>query len=361
MLDPQSFYLPIARVMPLTRVIRERLLPRAGEATASAEQRVEPVDVVARAFVPDRPRVYNLAQMFKVSAARVPSLLLKREGETFTKGEVIARYKRSFDKPLIIQAPAPGRLLALHDGEVLLEMMPAPLEVKANIKGVVGNVSRFGVVLQAVGAIVQGVWGNGKENFGVLKVLGESREQALTGDRLDVSCLGTIVVAGGALTADGLKQAEAQQVRGVVGGSMPASLREAAKDAPFPVMITEGFGALAMLPLGFEQLRGGNGREAALRAISQTRWGAQRPELVVPMSPREAPADVETPRAYAAAAPGVEVRVCGGEAFGRTGRITEAPMQVRTFESGIRARSLEVRLGEDETLWVPVHNLEALA
>jgi hypothetical protein len=359
MLDPKTFYLPMACILPQTRVVRERMLPRAGEASVSADQRVEPVDVVARAYFPDPPRVYNIAQMFKVPSSRARALLLKKEGETFAKDEVIARYRKTFDQPRVIRAPAPGRLLAEHDGEVLLEMMPAPFELKAGIKGVVANASRFGAVIQAAGALVQGVWGNGKENFGVLKVLGSAPGQPLTADAIDVSCLGTIVVAGGALQADGLKNAEAQQVRGIVAGSMPASLREAALAAPFPVMIVEGFGELPMAAPAFELCRGAALREAALAAVSRTRWGTARPELVVPLPARDVPAVIESPPAFAAAAADTRVRVGAGEELGRHGRIASAQPQTRSFESGIRARAVEVELDGGETVWVPVNNLEA--
>ncbi len=357
--DPKTFYLPMACILPQTRVVRERLLPRAGEASVSADQRVEPVDVVARAYFPDPPRVYNIAQMFKVPSARARDLLLKKEGESFAKDEIIARYKKTFDQPRVIRAPAPGRLLAEHDGEILLEMMPAPFELKAGIKGVVANASRFGAVIQAAGALVQGVWGNGKENYGVLKVLGSTPDQPLTADVIDVSCLGTIVVAGGVLQADGLKNAEAQQVRGIVAGSMPASVRAAALAVPFPVMIVEGFGALSMAAPAFDLCRDANTREATLAAAARTRWGTARPELVVPLSARDTPAAIDSPPAFAVVARDTHVRIGAGEELGRHGRIASAQPLTRTFESGIRARAVEVELDGGDTVWVPLNNLEA--
>ncbi|MBI5877521.1 MAG: hypothetical protein HZB53_07720 [Chloroflexi bacterium] len=359
MIDPKTFYLPMAHILAQTRIVRERLLPRPGEAEVSADQRVEPVDVVARAFVPDMPRVYNIAQMFKVPSSRAHTLLLKHAGEEFAKDEIIARHKRTLEQARVIRAPAPGRLLAEHEGEVLLEMMPAPLELKAGIKGVVANASRFGVVIQVAGALVQGLWGNGKTNFGVLKVLGAVREQPLTAELIDVSCLGTIVVAGGALQPAGLKQAEAQQVRGIICGSMPATLCAAALAAPFPVVITEGFGAVPMAGPAYELCRASNSREASLDAVARTRWGASRPELVVPLPARDAAVVTETPRAYAAIVRNVRVRVTAGDEIGRTGHIASDQVRAREFESGIRVRAAEVEFDDGETGWIPVNNLEA--
>ena len=360
MADSKNFYLPVARALSQTVVIRERLLPRAGEAAVQADDHVEPADVVARAYVPIQPIVYNVAQALKVPANSVRGLLLKKEGDAFQTDEVIARRRRFLRDPLACRARAPGRLLAEHLGEVLLESAPVPLELQANIRGTVANASRFGVVLQTLGALVQGVWGNGKESYGVLKVLGSAREQPLTADLIDVSCLGMIVVVGGAIEPEGLRQAETQQVRGIIAGSMPSAMREQTLAMPFPVVLTEGFGSLAMAEPAYQLLRGLTGREVSLRAVSQVRWGAQRPGAVVPLSTREAPS-AETAPAYATLRSGSAVRVCAGESMGQTGRVISESPQTHVFPSGMRARAVEVELADHEMVWAPINNLEAIA
>src|SRR5262249_16825553 len=106
--DSKNFYLPVARALSQTRVMRERLLPRPGEALVNPGDRVEPVDVVARAAVPVSPRVVNIAQMFKVPARRAKSLLLKKVGDSFVKDEVLARKKGLMGQTLVCRAPSPG-------------------------------------------------------------------------------------------------------------------------------------------------------------------------------------------------------------------------------------------------------------
>ncbi len=361
MAERNFFYLPVARALAQTRILRERLLPRAGEVSVRLDDRVESVDIVARAAVPLPPKVVNLAQLFKVPRRRAKGFLLKREGDAFSKGEVLARKKRLLGPGLVIRAPFAGRVLAEHDGEVLLEVAPAEVELPANIKGAVANIMpRHGVVIQVTGGLVQGAWGNGKESYAVLKVLGETREQPLSAELIDVSCLGTIVVVGGTIEAGGLKQAEAQQVRGVIAGSMPATLREKALTLPFPLMITEGFGSVLMLPSAFELLKSYHTREASLRAVSQTRWGAQRPEVVVPLSAREGSSGEVAPP-YAPLQKDVLVRVCAGDYLGQTGRVVSDRPQSRMLANGAHARAIEVELAEGERIWVPINNLEAIA
>jgi hypothetical protein len=359
MSDSSSFYLPVARALAQTRIVRERLLPRPGEAQVAPDERVEPGDIVGRAFVPVSPIVYNVALNLNVPTQEVRRLLVKKIGDTFDVHDVIARRTRPFRSPMVCRARAPGRLLAEHRGEVLLESAMVPVDLLANVHGVVVNASRFGVVVHSTGGLIQGVWGNGKESYGVLKVLGAAREQPLTADLIDVSCLGTIIVVGGALEQGGLEQAETQQLRGIIAASMPATLREHALAAAFPIMLTEGFGSLTMAAPAYQVFKASTTREASLRAISQTRWGAQRPEVVIPVSARDA-AVAEVPPAHSALESGAMVRICAGEHLGQSGRVLSERPQTRALASGARARAVEVELQENETAWVAINNLEAI-
>src|SRR6202023_78132 len=96
MTDSNSFYLPTARVLAQTRIVRERLLPRPGEAQVGPDDRVEPGDIVARALVPVSPIVYNIAQNLNVPTNQVRGLLVKNIGDSFEAQDVIARRKRAF-------------------------------------------------------------------------------------------------------------------------------------------------------------------------------------------------------------------------------------------------------------------------
>ncbi len=360
MADPNLFYLPVARALAQTRVVRERLLPRPGDALVKQGDRVEPMDVVARTYVPLAPFVVNIGQLFKVPSRHAHTLMLKKVGDSFAKDEVLARKKSLIGKSLVCRAPSAGRLLAEHNGEVLLELAPSPLDLPANVRGTVANTSRFGVVLQATGALVQGAWGNGRESYGVLKLLSDTREQTLSADLIDVGMLGTIIVVGGAIEPEALRQAEAQQVRGIIAGSMPSSLREQAHDLSFPVMLTEGFGGTAMAAAAFDVFKLYNGREASLRAVLKTRWGALRPELVVPLTPREGSTGELVPQ-HAVLQKEMKVRVCAGEQRGAMGRMLSEQPQTRAFANGVRARAVEVETSDGDRLWVAINNLEAIA
>ncbi|MBI1801425.1 MAG: hypothetical protein HY259_04085 [Chloroflexi bacterium] len=363
------FYLPVAHARPQARIIRERLLPHSGEVSVEPDQRVEPPHIVARAAMPAAPLVVNLAQRLGVPPKDVKGFLLKAIGDEFNKDEVLASKKGRLGRVSEYRAPGVGRLLAEHEGQLVLEIVPALMELPANINGVVTNVMpRYGVVIELAGGLAQGIWGNGKENYGVLKLLGDKPDQALTQDIIDVSYLGALVVVGGAIQADGLKQATALQVHGVIAGSMPASLRDQAMAAALPIMITEGFGSWSMAAPTYELLKGFNGREAALRAVYRTRGGAQRPELVSPL-PQQDAASAEAPPHAVLLQKGALVRVGAGAYLGQAGRVVSEKPQTQTLAGGIRARAVEIALGssadtaadlEAERVWIPIHNLEAI-
>jgi len=126
-------------------------------------------------------------------------------------------------------------------------------------------------------------------------------------------------------------------------------------------MVTEGFGAMPMAAPAFDVLRGCNAREAALDALTRLRWGASRPELVVSLPAREAGAVGDSPRAHAAVARDVKVRVVAGDGLGRTGHIAGEHVRLCAFESGIRVRAVEVEFDDGDIAWAPVNNLEAYA
>jgi hypothetical protein len=99
-----------------------------------------------------------------------------------------------------------------------------------------------GVIIETVGALVQGVWGNNRIDYGLLNILIREPEDILTADRLDVSLRGAILLAGYCKDPEALKAAAGLPVRGLVLSSMEASLVPIAKKMPFPILVLDGFG-----------------------------------------------------------------------------------------------------------------------
>jgi hypothetical protein len=163
-----------------------------------------------------------------------------------------------------------------------------------------------------------------------------------------VACHGAIVVGGGTIEASALEQAQQLQVRGLIAGSMAGELRQQATALPFPIILTEGWGRVPMAEPIFTLLRGQSGREASISAETRVRFGAKRPEILIPLPVESRPV-------------GAKVRVVRPPYLGAVGAVVAVPASARRVDSGARIYGAEVDLGEEAgVVFVPYVNLELL-
>jgi hypothetical protein len=355
-----AYYPSLTQVIPLATIRRERILPVAGEVLVNMGARVESTSLVARAEVPGRYHIFNVAQTLGVSPDAAAKYIRVKERQPVRAGHVIAGRRVSLAMvPRVIRTPADGVVAAVGGGRVLLKSVGEPVEVRAHLPGTVSNVMpKMGVLIETVGALVQGVWGIGRESFGVLKVLAKQPGQALRARSIDVACHGAVLVGGSTMDQAALQQALELQVRGIVIGSLDPTLVEAAQEVPFPIIATEGLGQAPMAAPLFNLLRTNDGREAAISGYTQPRWGAIRPEIIIPLPARGAspPAAVGAPLEV-----GDQVRVIGGPAMGTVGTVRHLPISPWPLETGARVRGAVVAVEKEEEQFVPFFNLELLS
>ena len=322
----------------------ERLLPFPGEVLVKEGERVEPEDVVAVAFWPTQAHLLQVARALSVSEGDLPKYLRKGVGETVEGREVIAATKGVLIRHC--RAPASGRIAAQAHGRLLLEAS-SPWELRALLRGFAIEVIPYrGVVMEASGATLEGIWSNGKEAYGVLKrVVGEFVPQAL-----DLGYHGAILVGESWATEEGLKKASEIEARGVVVGGLDSSLREMALSLPFPVVITEGFGKAPMAEPLFSFLQGHEGREVS---ILRSKF-PQRGQVVIPFYRSAGEPEGKAP----ALEEGALVRLIKEPHLGKVGRLATPP-QKRKMEWGGEFLGAEVDM-EGERAFIPLTNLEPL-
>src|SRR5512143_2655459 len=97
---------PITHVLPLTTIVRERVLPVAGKVNAHVNQRVNPTDVIAEATFAREHVLLDVARTFGISTAAADKLIRVQEGDRLTQGALIAVNKGMFTSD--IKAPRPG-------------------------------------------------------------------------------------------------------------------------------------------------------------------------------------------------------------------------------------------------------------
>ncbi len=345
---------PITHILPLTTIVRERLLPVPGKVNVHVNQRVNPTDVIAEATFAREHVLLDVARTFGISAAAADKLIRVQEGDKLTEGAVIAESSGLFARS--VKAPRPGRVMIVGSGQVLMEVGDTRVELRAGLPGLVSQViPDRGVVIRTAGALVQGVWGNGRIDNGLMVNLLENPDDVLSAGRLDVSLRGSVILGGQIRDVETLKAAAELPVRGLILSSMPSSLLQTAYQMRFPMMVTEGFGAIPMNSAAFKLLTTNNKREATVNAEHFDRYTGSRPEVIIPLPISNEPAE---PTQYEPFAAGQQVRMRRPPHAGMIGTISNLPSGLSLLPSGLRASAADVKLENGENVIVPLVNLE---
>ncbi len=346
---------PVTHISPLATIRRERLLVAPGKVVVRKGQKVNATDVIAEANLNPAPMLLDIARGLGVSIEKADEALKCSPGDQVAEGDLLAG-PVGFPRR-VMRAPQPGKVLLAGSGQVLIEAQTKPFELKAAIPGIVTDlIDERGAIIETTGAVVQGVWGNGGLDYGLMFVKATAPGEVLAADALDVSLRGYIVLAGHVAEADVLKSAANLPLRGLILASMDPSLIELARTMPFPVMIIEGFGRRSMNAAAFKLLSTNQRREVALNAESWDRFSGARPEVVIPLPDQGSAPLLPQTVEYE---PGQKVRIVRAPYASKTGTLVELA-GTKVLPSGIRALAAEVRLDDGETVITPLANLDVL-
>jgi hypothetical protein len=214
------------------------------------------------------------------------------------------------------------------------------------------------VSIETVGALIYGAWGSDGESVGVLKGMTKRPNHPLEARTVDTSCHGSILVAGMSLGREPLIRAQDVEVRGIITGSLAPELLPVAEHLHFPIIVTDGLGNLPMTEDIFDLLKENEGREASLSGRTEMPWDAQRPEIIIPM-PNSKPTAGEK-RGQRELTRGARVRIVRAPYLGSVGTVIDIPRHALHIATGARAHCARVDIGQDETVLVPLVNLEIL-
>jgi len=336
--------------------VRERVLPVVGKVNMHVNQRVNPTDVVAEATFAREHILLDVARTFGIPAEAADKLIRVSEGDRVAQDALVAEKPGLI--PQSIKAPRAGRIMIAGSGQVLMEVGDTRIELRAGLPGVVTQViPDKGVVIRTAGALIQGVWGNGRIDNGLMVSLLEKPDDVLKAERLDVSLRGSVILAGQVRDLDTLKAAAELPVRGLILSSLPSTLIVPAYQMRYPILVTEGFGALPMNSAAFKLLTTNNKREATVNAEHFDRYSGSRPEVIIPLPISSEP---EEPVNYGMFEAGLVVRLRRPPHAGMIGTIATLPSGLSLLPSGLRAPSAEIKLENGESVLVPLVNLEVV-
>jgi hypothetical protein len=347
----------IVHILPLTSIRRERVLPVPGRVLVRQGQTVQPRDIIAEAAIAPEHLLLNVSRSLGVSSKKVQSLIQREIGERVTEGDLIAGPVGITRK--VLRAPVSGRIALIQAGKIMLEVETPPYQLRSGMAGVVTDlIADRGAIIETVGALVQGVWGNDRMDFGLMQNKLEEPDSKLTREQLDVSLRGTVVLGGYCDDPKALSNAADIPLRGLILSSMSASLVPLAAKMPFAVIVLRGFGFRLLDSASYKLLTSNENREIVVNAVVFDRFSGTRPEVVIPLpSPEEPPHPPETEN-YSA---GQKVRLAHSfdpDAIGTIEHITDKPV---ILPSGLRSVSAQINLESGESVIMPLANLEILA
>jgi len=366
-------YTPGLRVAADTVIRKNRRLPMRGQVLVTAGQTVVAEAAVARAEMPGAAQLIRAAQMLHVEPQELPRHLVKRAGEEVQAGEAIARTRSLWG--LLkneVRSPISGIIeeISSTSGHIRVRERPRTVEVRAHVAGrVLEVIAGEGAVIEARGALVQGIFGVGGERRGVLRLVSDGPDQVLRAEAIQ-DCQGCVLVAGAGADGPTISRAANAGAAGlVVGAVSDEALRQyvgydigvaitGQEDVPMTLIITEGFGELPMARRTWELLGSLEGQLASVDGATQIRAGVIRPEIIVTReATAEAPPEAAPEQVVTV---GSRVRVIREPNFGALGRVTALPPELTEIETESRVRIAAVKLDRGEEVRVPRANLELI-
>lgn len=372
-------YTPGLTVSARTTIIKTRRLPLKGTVLSSTGTWVSPADKVARAELPGIMQPIKVASKLGIEPSEVPALLTVKVGDKVNRGDIVAVTKGMwglFKSECKSNTTGTVELISNITGNVGVREAPTPIEVDAYIPGkIIEVLDGEGVVIEAHGALIQGIFGIGGERRGEIMMITSGPDQPITADMITAQHAGKIIVGGSNLSGEALRKAHELGVTGiVVGGIVDKDLVDylgydigvaitGHEDIPLTLVLTEGFGTIAMAGRTFNLLKSLVGKTASICGATQIRAGVIRPEVIVADDSENAggtTADEVVPSF--SLEPGTNIRIIREPYFGLLATVTALPHHLVTVGSGAEVRVLEAKLNSTgEIVTVPRANVEIVA
>lgn len=318
---------------------------------------MRPNDVIARGTGARNLTAVDVGKRLELDVKSARKAIQVDVGQSVNTETVLAETRKLLRRRRL-HAPISGRIAHIDsNGVILLETHNEEEILRAGFRGrVIDVMARFGAVIEATGALVQGVWGNGAQDIGVLRVLTPSADTSLSSELFDAGLRGAIVVAGKTVDRDVFEAAASVKIRGLVAGSLHPDLIEIAEQYAdsYSIIVTDGVNRESMAQPIFEILQDNEGREASIDARFQLGRDRLVPEIFIWKSVETAPDVDET----APLAEGDMVRIIAPPYLGRVGTVKTLVAGRHTLDSGIEIDGCTIEFPAGDTQFVPYTNLE---
>lgn len=367
-------YTPGLKIKGAATILKLRRLPMLGKVFVNVGDDVDFRTKVAEMIVPGNPRVIMAALKLAIQKEDLRDYMKKNEGDKVEEGEPIAGYNAFFGlMKNWVYSPINGYVETISDisGQIILREDPISVTVDSYVSGKVVEVFEGeGATIETNGAFIQGILGVGGETHGKIEVVVNGPNTHLTEDLITPDCHGKILIGGSLVTKEALIKANEVGVAGIVtGGIRDTDLKEMLgyeigvaitghEEIGTTLILTEGFGEMAMSQRTFSIFKEFEGEVAAMNGATQIRAGVMRPEVIIPHE-RSFPEEDEDGLSGGMRL-GTPIRVIRQPYFGRLGKVLNLLIELQRVETGSTVRVVEVELDNGERVVVPRANVEIL-
>ncbi len=344
-------------IEPHIRLLVRRMLPVAGDIVTGIGQTVNPMQTVARATQFTRYRILPLSEILQIPPTELTNLLTVRTGEKITLGMTLVDKKGMFGRRQQYQSPFEGEVFEVSNGRLILRQMSEVIELRALVAGrVIEHIATRGVVLETFGSLIQSTWSTDDEDAGLLKMLAMSPDSLFFPEQINADATSAILAVGCFDQVKVLERAREIGVRGIITGSLPAHLCQAASQMDLPVFVTDGIGLQGMSEPVFELLQTADGRRTALLG-KKSGVKTERPQIIIQADKKT----TQTPRAATEPlAVGQMVRLLRQPYLNQMGTVHHLYSLAQATPAGSKASGADVRLENGQIVFIPYANMEAI-
>jgi len=348
-------YATFTQITPAIHLRRKRLLPVAGVVMVRQGQKVNSESILAEASVSTHHVLIDVVKTFGLPGPKAAEPLIQRKvGENLGEHDIIAETGGLFSQ--VIRTPAPGKIISIHDGQVLIQTEAKKISLQANYSGtIVEVIPDRGAIIETTGVLIQGAWGNGKSAAGPLLFKSEARTSPFTSSGIEIMGRGSIIAAALCNDAELLDLAKELPVAGLILGTMPASLREKALAMPYPILLIDGFGQTGLNSAAFKALSLYNNSEVTLNTFFGSDSSISRPEVVITVRLSNV-VPATQPRVTA----GQVVRIHSAPFLSQIGTIEKILPGLTALPNGLRVCAASVIMENKERKTIPIYNLDVI-
>ncbi len=358
-----------------TDLVRTRELPVSGNIYVKKGDFVSSEQVIGEAFLEGELVIVRAAERLGVNPEEVIKGLKAKEGEEVKVDTPLCEIRSLFGLlKSSATSPVVGtvELISKETGHIGIRLPQKNLTLKSYVSGEVLQIeNNRSVTIRSCCAIVQGIFGIGGEQTGVIFDLGITNNGIVNAKDIPENCKGKILIGGASATTEALlKSRDAGAVGFVVGSLKDEPLRKflgydigipltGNEDIDMSVVITEGFGFLPMASQTHSILKSLDSWTGAINGTTQIRAGAIRPEVLAFYEAKTSEVAKVLKNEDIELKEGVVVRIVRAPYFGEIGKVESLPTETRRIDSGTMTRVVNIKL-DKQIVCVPRANIEII-